>query len=55
MSTSGGTGNETAGAAQGIPGQGTVLDKEGNVQRVTYAVAIYPYIADREDEFDVAL
>lgn len=48
-----GTGNETAGAAQGVPGQGTVLDDKGNVQRVTYAVAIYPYLADREDEFDV--
>ena len=34
---------------------GTVLDVNGNVQHVTYAVAIYPYIADRQDEFDVAV
>ncbi|KAL7423775.1 hypothetical protein Q5752_001359 [Cryptotrichosporon argae] len=34
---------------------GTVVDSNGNVQRVTYAVAIYPYIKDRADEFDVAV
>ncbi|EIW72759.1 hypothetical protein TREMEDRAFT_72866 [Tremella mesenterica DSM 1558] len=34
---------------------GTLVDKDGNVQSVTYAVAIYPYIADRQDEFDVAV
>lgn len=31
------------------------MDKDGNVQNVTYAVAIYPYIADRQDEFDVGV
>ena len=44
----------TAGPGPGA-GVGTVLDKDGNVQHVTYAVAIYPYIADRQDEFDVAV
>lgn len=34
---------------------GSLMDKDGNVQSVTYAVAIYPYIADRQDEFDVAV
>ncbi|GFZ43211.1 hypothetical protein JCM24511_00930 [Saitozyma sp. JCM 24511] len=42
-----------AGAAQGS--HGTLVDKEGVVREVTYAVAIYPYIADRQDEFDVAV
>ncbi|ORY21850.1 hypothetical protein BCR39DRAFT_552741 [Naematelia encephala] len=37
------------------PGAGTLVDKDGNVTNVTYAVAIYPYIADRQDEFDVAV
>ncbi|KAL1406181.1 hypothetical protein Q8F55_007869 [Vanrija albida] len=34
---------------------GTVVDREGNVHSVTYALSIYPYIADRTDEFDVAV
>jgi hypothetical protein len=34
---------------------GSLVDKDGNVQNVTYAVAIYPYIADRQDEFDVGV
>ncbi|WVW82070.1 hypothetical protein I302_104075 [Kwoniella bestiolae CBS 10118] len=34
---------------------GTMVDKDGNVVNVTYAVAIYPYIADRQDEFNVAV
>lgn len=34
---------------------GSLIDKDGNVQNVTYAVAIYPYIADRQDEFDVGV
>jgi hypothetical protein len=34
---------------------GSLVDKDGNVQSVTYAVAIYPYIADRQDEFDVGV
>ncbi|WVQ97114.1 hypothetical protein IAU59_004224 [Kwoniella sp. CBS 9459] len=42
-------------AAQAATGTGTLVDKDGNVQNVTYAVAIYPYIADRQDEFDVAV
>ncbi|OCF38560.1 hypothetical protein I317_07670 [Kwoniella heveanensis CBS 569] len=42
-------------AAQPGSGTGTLVDKDGNVQTVTYAVAIYPYIADRQDEFDVAV
>ncbi|WWC99472.1 hypothetical protein V866_006375 [Kwoniella sp. B9012] len=39
------------------PGQnpGTMVDKDGNTVNVTYAVAIYPYIADRQDEFNVAV
>ncbi|WRT63951.1 uncharacterized protein IL334_000878 [Kwoniella shivajii] len=39
------------------PGQstGTMIDKDGNVINVAYAVAIYPYIADRQDEFNVAV
>ncbi|WWC86042.1 uncharacterized protein L201_000913 [Kwoniella dendrophila CBS 6074] len=39
------------------PGQntGTMIDKDGNIVNVTYAVAIYPYIADRQDEFNVAV
>ncbi|WWC58399.1 uncharacterized protein I303_100939 [Kwoniella dejecticola CBS 10117] len=39
------------------PGQntGTMVDKDGNIVNVTYAVAIYPYIADRQDEFNVAV
>lgn len=34
---------------------GTLVDKDGNVHKVTYATSIYPYIADRRDEFDVAV
>lgn len=34
---------------------GTVVDRDGNVHSVTYAISIYPYIADRTDEFDVAV
>lgn len=34
---------------------GTIVDKDGKVLNVTYAVSIYPYIADRQDEFDVAV
>jgi hypothetical protein len=31
------------------------MDAEGRVTNVTYAVSIYPYLADRQDEFDVAV
>jgi hypothetical protein len=34
---------------------GAVMDAEGRVTNVTYAVSIYPYLADRQDEFDVAV
>lgn len=34
---------------------GTLVDKNGQVHKVTYAISIYPYIADRQDEFDVAV
>jgi len=34
---------------------GTVVDRDGNVHKVTYAISIYPYIADKTDEFDVAV
>ncbi|CAD6578322.1 MAG: Adaptor for signal transduction [Tremellales sp. Tagirdzhanova-0007] len=44
-----GDGSRSAGVA------GTLIDREGKVTNVTYAVAIYPYIADRQDEFDVAV
>ncbi|WWD18066.1 hypothetical protein CI109_102513 [Kwoniella shandongensis] len=52
-------GSGSAGGSRSASGPGagmsTVLDADGNVQNVTYAVAIYPYIADREDEFNVAV
>ncbi|KAK4684078.1 protein STE50, partial [Tremellales sp. Uapishka_1] len=41
--------------AQRSGSTGTLVDKDGNVQKVTYAISIYPYIADRQDEFDVAV
>jgi hypothetical protein len=31
------------------------MDANGRVTNVTYAVSIYPYLADRQDEFDVAV
>jgi len=31
------------------------MDADGRVTNVTYAVSIYPYLADRQDEFDVAV
>lgn len=34
---------------------GAIVDSEGRVTNVTYAVSIYPYLADRQDEFDVAV
>ncbi|CAK9782107.1 hypothetical protein CC85DRAFT_308208 [Cutaneotrichosporon oleaginosum] len=37
------------------PVTGTLMDKDGKVHKVTYAISIYPYIADRQDEFDVAV
>jgi hypothetical protein len=36
-----GSGGRSAGVGSG-PGVGTVIDIDGNVQNVTYAVAIYP-------------
>ena len=54
VSTSDRSGISGAGSGSGAE-VGTVLDVNGNVQHVTYAVAIYPYIADRQDEFDVAV
>jgi hypothetical protein len=30
-------------------------DKVDGTEKIGYAVAIYPYLADREDEFDVAV
>ncbi|WVQ85621.1 hypothetical protein IAT38_007787 [Cryptococcus sp. DSM 104549] len=43
------------GSSRGATGLGTMVDEDGNVIPVTYGVAIYPYCADREDEFDVAV
>lgn len=37
------------------PEPGTILDVDGKIHKVTYATSIYPYIADRADEFDVAV
>jgi hypothetical protein len=34
---------------------GAMIDADGRVTNVTYAVSIYPYLADRQDEFDVAV
>lgn len=34
---------------------GSIVDRDGNIHKVTYAISIYPYIADRTDEFDVAV
>ncbi|BEJ02626.1 hypothetical protein CcaverHIS631_0704210 [Cutaneotrichosporon cavernicola] len=48
--------NGTAATTQPrTPVTGTLMDKDGKVHKVTYAISIYPYIADRQDEFDVAV
>ncbi|ORX34205.1 hypothetical protein BD324DRAFT_637089 [Kockovaella imperatae] len=49
------TGPNAPRSAGGATGKKTLIDKDGNPQNVSYAVAIYPYIADRQDEFDVAV
>jgi hypothetical protein len=38
------------GSGKAVGGSGVVMDKEGNVQHVTYAVAIYPYVRFRNDQ-----
>jgi hypothetical protein len=49
-------GKENGAVAQPrTPVPGTLMDKDGKVHKVTYAISIYPYIADRTDEFDVAV
>ncbi|WVR05716.1 hypothetical protein IAU60_002740 [Kwoniella sp. DSM 27419] len=51
-----GSGNLAAGPGGGnSKAGGTLIEREANTAPVTYAVAIYPYIADRQDEFDVAV
>jgi hypothetical protein len=50
-------GHDSEGNAKPISPQpnGSIVDKDGKVLKVTYAISIYPYIADRNDEFDVAV
>jgi hypothetical protein len=31
------------------------IDDESNLEKISYAVAIYPYLAEQDDEFDVAV